>query len=176
MSDTQKQIVIAEIVGGAQNALNPPATSGGGGATGRQDRRIDGSQATLFNTEFTVGVANNNYSIESSNYDNTTDDFAYADFVLYISPAIAMSGGSIDLYRRDLNIDGTNDTPLPSSTYPHTYIGSFNHNNTTGAQYHIIRGVELVPESSYVIHNNNTGQQIPAGWGLKLSPYGRGNV
>lgn len=173
MSAGDKQIMYVEIVGGDQNTNNPPVISGGGGSSGIQNKLILGTQATLVSNG--AAVIDTQFSVASTAYDNTTALNPFANFVLMVNYTVAPSGGSIDLYRQDLNIDGANDAPLPVSGYKHTYIGSFHHTGATGAVYLPITGAELIAESAYVIHNNGTGQTIPAGWTLKISPYGNGS-
>ena len=48
--------------------------------------------------------------------------------VLYTSFSATVSAGAgrtVDLYRRDTNIDGTNDAPIPDANNKNRYVGTF---------------------------------------------------
>jgi hypothetical protein len=100
-------------------------------------------------------------------------DYPLGDFVL----AAAFAGtpgayGNVNLYRRDLNIDSTNDAPAPSANYKGTFVGSFIIESAATAsnkQYYPLKDVPLSKECEFYIENK-TDQSMNAGWDLKVTP------
>lgn len=95
-----------------------------------------------------------------------------AEFVFSGTFSVAPTENTtVDLYARELNIDGTADAEVPeASSHKPRYIGSFVLNNVTSAQYVKVLAYDVPTEASYYIHNNATGQTLGAGWTLKVTP------
>lgn len=101
------------------------------------------------------------------------------DWELVCSFATAPTADTpIDLYAVRA-VDGTNyedgsDTVRPA---PDAYVGSFWVRNVTSSQRMVIRDRPMPPGLyKCIIHNNGTGQQISAGWTLKVRPHNLQNV
>ena len=121
-----------------------------------------------------ASLANNTMSAASAaTYDRDTDGggFPDADIVLAVAFGTAPTvNTTIDLYARELDIDGTGDAVAPTTTYKRRYIGSFPVFNQTAMQYIKISAFDVPKLAEYYIHNNGTGQTISAGWTLKITP------
>jgi hypothetical protein len=134
---------------------------------------VRGTPKTL---EASGGSITNNSVVQAddANYDRTADggDYPDAEFVVSLTFGTAPTEGSVvALYARPLDIDGTNDAPVPEAARPTMFIGSFVVDNVTSAQYLgplLARDVPLL--ASYYLHNNATGQTISSGWTLKVTP------
>lgn len=96
-----------------------------------------------------------------------------AEFVLTCAFSTAPTEGrSINLLARPLNIDGTNDAPVPEAARPTHYVGSFVVDNTTSTQYLNLQGIvayDLPREADYYLHNG-ADQAVSAGWKLVVTP------
>lgn len=97
--------------------------------------------------------------------------FPLADFVLKAAFGGAVAAMSVvNLYRRDLNIDSTNDAIAPSATYPVQLVGNFLiPAGATAAAYYPCADVPLVADQEFFIENK-TGQTLSAAWTLKATP------
>jgi hypothetical protein len=98
--------------------------------------------------------------------------FPHAKFVASFTFSVAPTEGTIiELRARPLNIDSTNDTEAPETTRTPVYIGAYEVNNVTTAQYAEIVARDVPWEADYYLYNNGTGQTISAGWTLKVTPW-----
>ena len=101
----------------------------------------------------------------------------YADLVLTGAFAAAVAiNKSIHVYRRDLNIDGTADAPLPvvadgTNDYEHKYLCSFDVVPNTTAPQSIHREGVFVPNDCELYLKNDTGQTLNLGYTLKATPW-----
>jgi len=111
-----------------------------------------------------VFLAADDTTLASGNH----SDFPLADFVLHADFGGTPTNGAVRLYRRDLNIDGTADAPVPSATYSNTYMGTFTIPASTTAFYSMTE-VPLTKDCQFYIENA-TGQNLSAGWDLKVTP------
>ena len=134
----------------------------------------------FFGTQDTLGtssaaVSDNSFSVAGDLSTWTNDDDApQASIVLLVNYSVAPDANSvINLYLRPLNIQSTNDQPVPDSNFQHTYVGSFPVNDVTTAQY-INLQISLTNNATsqqyefYV--ENQTGQTMPAGWDIYVTP------
>lgn len=98
-------------------------------------------------------------------------DFPYADLVLSCGFGAAVSAGfAVNVYRRDLDIDGTNDGPEPSTGYKALFIGSFViPAGASAVAYYPLTNVPLSKACSFYVENG-TNQTLSAGWTLKATP------
>lgn len=96
-----------------------------------------------------------------------------AEFVLTCAFGTAPTEGrSLNLLARLLDIDGTNDAPVPEVARPGHYVGSFIVDNTTSTQYLHLQGIvsyDLPRLADYYLHNG-TDQTLSAGWKLVVRP------
>lgn len=98
------------------------------------------------------------------------------DVVLMIAPtaSIASTSTNLYLYRRDINTDGTNDSPIPGASNKTKFVGSFQAAAATTAsttQYLDITDVDLpAPGDCEFYVENALGVNVPAGWTLKITP------
>jgi hypothetical protein len=98
-----------------------------------------------------------------------------ADVALFIAPtaSVVSTSTAIYLYRRDLNVDSTNDEDLPGASNKQKLVGVFQvAAATTASTSHYIQAAD-VPLSGgdcefYI--ENGLGVNIPAGWTLKVTP------
>ena len=99
-----------------------------------------------------------------------------ADVTLMIAPtaSIAAASTNLYLYRRDLNIDGTNDAPIPGVSNKFRYVGLFQASAATTVsttQYLEAKDVSLgAPGDCEFYIENGLGVNVPAGWTLKVTP------
>lgn len=134
-----------------------------------------GTQDTLGNT--TSAVTDDSFSDGTNDLIAWTndDDAFYASAILTFTTATTGDAGSVvNLYARLVDIQSTNDAEAPDANFPHTYLGSFPHNNpSTAAQYAAIDIRLPNVDTSQVYHfyiENKTGQTISAGWDLYITP------
>lgn len=99
-----------------------------------------------------------------------TDYAPLADLVLNVTMAVSPSAGAaFHVYRRDLNIDGTNDSPAPDANFKSVYVGSFIVDLSTTAQYLSLNSVPLTVDQEFYIEND-TGQSTSGTTVLKVTP------
>lgn len=89
--------------------------------------------------------------------------------VFAVAPA---AGKSLHLYRRDLDIKGTSDNPLPDASYKEQYIGSIPLDLVTNQAIQL-SGVRLSNNCEIYIENDS-GQTLNGGWTLDIKPFGWG--
>jgi len=109
-------------------------------------------------------VAADDATLSSTNH----SDYPVADFVLKCDLGGAPSNATVNLYRCDQNIDGTNDAVAPSSSFPHVLVGVVAIPASTAA-YYPFPNVPLSQECKFYLENK-TGQTLSAGWTLKATP------
>lgn len=108
--------------------------------------------------------------------------YPLADVQLYVQHTTSMSSASaaIYLYRRDLNFDGTNDEPIPSSAtnalYKAKFMGAFiaQPQSVTSNSHSLAMQITDVPlpgncQCEFYVENG-TNAAILAGWTLKVIP------
>lgn len=101
-------------------------------------------------------------------------DYPQCDIVLHVNFGSApTAGGVIELYRRDVNITGTNDAPIPDANYPYKLVGVALVDNAAGEQWLPFNGVPLAKECEFYIANkcsqNIDGSGTP--WDLDVKPW-----
>ncbi len=99
-----------------------------------------------------------------------------ADVVLMIAPtaSIASASTALYLYRRDMDIDSTNDSPIPGASNKTKYVGAFQAAAATTVsttQYLEITDIDLGPPGNCEFYiENGLGVNVPIGWTLKVTP------
>lgn len=132
-----------------------------------------GTQDTLGSS--TAAVADAAFSVAGDVVNWTNDDDALmASVVLLANYSVAPDvNTSINLYLRPLDVQSTNDGETPDANFQHVYAGSFPVNDVTTAQYITIQ-ISLPNNSTSQIYQmyleNSTGQSLPAGWDLFITP------
>ena len=135
---------------------------------------VYGTQKTL---EASGGSCTNGAVVQANDasYDVVTDGLGYPDaefaFRGQFGTVTNIENKSIDLYARVLNIDGTNDSPAPTSTYLEKYVGSFilQASAANTDQYLRCVGYDMPVTADYYLCNTS-GQTLSAGWTLKVTP------
>jgi hypothetical protein len=98
------------------------------------------------------------------------------DVTIMITPtaSIASTSTNLYLYRRDLNVDGTNDNPIPGASNRTRFVGAFIASAATTVsttQYLTITDVDLgAPNDVEFYVENALGVNVPIGWTLKVTP------
>jgi len=109
----------------------------------------------------------NDASVTASDH----NDFTLLDFTLSGAFSVAPTAGEvINLYARLLDIDGTNDSQVPSANYLATYLGSFLVDAVTSTQYVPLYNVSLPGRSFDCYIENKTSQTLTGNWVLKVTP------
>lgn len=99
-----------------------------------------------------------------------------ADITLMIAPtaSIASTSTFVYLYRRDINVDGTNDEKVPDASNKQHYMGTFQvpAATTVNTTHYIqITDVPLPGAGDCEFYIENAlGANVPAGWTLKVTP------
>ena len=135
------------------------------------DAAIDffGSQSSLDNTSGAVTDGSFSVTGDLNSWTNS-DDAPEASMVFEGTYSTAPDVGSdVLLFAQLLNVESTNDAPVPDANYPHIYMGRFALDNVTTAQY-ITIDIDLPNyKTSSVYHffiKNQAGQTLSAGWDL----------
>lgn len=98
------------------------------------------------------------------------DKTPLADAVLDITLAVApVSGRSIHLYRRDLNISGANDATVPDANFKSIYVGSFPLDLVTTQQFISLPDIPLGQDQAFYIENDS-GQSTSGTTVLVIKP------
>lgn len=110
---------------------------------------------------------------DDATYSMETDgaNFPDAEFALVGTFAVAPTENTVlALFARPLDIDGTKDTDVPEATRPTRWIGNFIVNNVITEQVLLLEAFGLPRKADYYVYNSGTGQQLGAGWTLKVTP------
>lgn len=135
------------------------------------------TQMTAISGTANVAAAGFSVPAEATSLSSTNHfDYPAADAVLYASFSTSVSSASnyVQLYRRELNIDSTNDAPQPQSAapaYSNTYVGAFiiPPFTATSAGYFAMPDVPLAEQCEFYIENK-TNATIISGYTVKLRP------
>ena len=128
------------------------------------------------NTLFPAAASDFSAALSSTNLGR----YPRADIALMFTHTASMAPASntLNLYRRDINFDGTNDDPLLNTVagnlYKHKYVGVFvatpyTAASTTYTQSMMIPDVPLTDQCEFYVENL-TNTTILAGWTLKITP------
>lgn len=140
----------------------------------------------FFGTEDQVTVAtpgavsSGAFSVTGDVADWTNDDDApFAMFKLQLTAAglsgAPTAGEVVNLYARHIDVEGTDDTPVPDSSYLKTYLGSFVVDAADADQVYVIGPVRLPNyyESQvyeFFIENSMSVNIASGGWDLWVTP------
>ena len=122
-----------------------------------------------------AGVAITNNALakaDDASYDVVADGAGFPDATFVLTGAFAAAPSEnlvINLYARQLLVDGVNDADVPESTRPGRFIGQFIVNNVTTTQALELVAYDLPRMAEYYLHNT-TGQSLAAGWALRVTP------
>ena len=87
--------------------------------------------------------------------------------------SIAAASTSVELYRRDLNVDGTNDTKIPDASNLVRLVGVFQipaATTVSTTHYALAADVKLTGGDCEFYLRNQLAVNIVAGWTLKVTP------
>lgn len=137
------------------------------------------SQVTAIST--TANCASNGFngSAEVTSLSSTqTGKYPLADAAIFASFSTSVSSNSnlLVVYRRDLNIDGANDSPQPQSAapaYSNIQVGVVTVPPSTAATsyYLTLPNIQLPAGSDCEFYvENKTNSTIPSGFTLKITP------
>ena len=101
----------------------------------------------------------------------TANTFPLGRAVLYTAFSATVSANSgrvVDLYRRDTNVDGTNDAPIPDANFKQTYVGTFTLDSDV-AQWLSIT-VPLTSDQEFYFQNNG-GNTLTNTFKLIVTPF-----
>jgi hypothetical protein len=132
-----------------------------------------GTQDTLGTSSASVADAAFSVAGDLSTWTND-DDAPQANVILLANFSVAPdANSSIALFLRPLNIQSTNPQDIPTANFQQSYVGSFPVKNVTTAQYVSIN-ISLPntkASQGYELYlQNNTGQSLPAGWDVYVTP------
>lgn len=132
-----------------------------------------GAQDSLDNSS--AAVNDNTFSVAGDLNQWTNDDDAlYAYVILEVDYSSAPTANSvINMYVRPINIVGTSDAEVPDANYQHVFVGAFPVNDVTTVQF-IPKQIKLENSATSSVYEfyieNQTGQQIQAGWDIHITP------
>lgn len=171
---TDIEFTSGAVVTDAGGGLAQVAISGGGGGGGGGTILWEvGVLTTMLSTELD-SLASLSASGVGTQYDNSTNLFLYADFVLSVDFVSAPTGGlPINLFLIPA-VDGTNYATGSSALLPaNCGKGSFMVFNSASPQKLVISGVQIPPTKFKLILENGTDQAFPAsGSTVEMLPYG----
>ena len=99
-----------------------------------------------------------------------TDALPLADAVLNITMAVAtVAGDAVHLYRRDLNISGTNDATVPDANFKNIYVGSFPLDLVATQQFISLTDIPITVDQEFYIENDS-GQATTSTTILTITP------
>lgn len=112
-------------------------------------------------------VAANDSSLATANH----SDYPMADFTLTCDFGAAVGATVvIPLYRQDMDIDGTTDSPAPATTYKYLFVGAFTiPSGQSASATYPLSNVPLSKTCQFSIENTSV-QNLSAGWLLKATP------
>lgn len=127
---------------------------------------LEGSGASAASNVF---VDANATTLGSANHSN----FPWADLSLTAVVATTVASNcTINLYRHDLLVDGTNASPVPAAGNPVVFVGAFrvpDAQTSASTMYLSVTDVPLAAACEFYIENK-TGQTLNAGWKLRVVP------
>lgn len=139
---------------------------------GTQDAVHSGTPATIASNAY--GKADQGATINWTN----DDDAMFGSAVFIGQFATMPTVGSLSLYARVLNVQGTNDQPEPDADYPHVLCGTFPIDFGATAATNFVSTIPefRVPQVvagqaiDWYIRNDGTGQTLSASWQLYIAP------
>lgn len=134
-------------------------------------KRVFGTQTQLQSAG--ASVSNNAISAAAATtYDLSASggDYAHARFTLRVNSSVALTANApITLILRALNVQGTNDTPVPTTSYLNRPAGVFSPIAQTADQYLELYAYDLPREFEAYIYNQ-AGQSLTS-WDLWVQPF-----
>lgn len=138
-----------------------------------------GNAKTLANSNGGA-ITNNQLGAAAATTYSQADTLDYPDAVFVLATAgfgaAPVSGSTIDLFVRPLDVNGTADQPAPptgasTAAYKGQYVGSFvlHASATSGDNYRCV-GYDIPRIGEAYLFNNATGQSLTANWSLIMTP------
>lgn len=98
------------------------------------------------------------------------DPVPFADLVLGITfSSTPSASGAIHVYRRDLNIDGSNSAPVPDNQFKQIHVGTFVPDLVTTQQFLSLPSVPISTDQEFYIENL-AGSETVGTTTLKATP------
>lgn len=140
-----------------------------------------GTDATIDFFGATDTVLSSPSNIADTNFQGSSawtndDDAPFAMFRLQTACSVAPAQGAyVNLYARPLNVDSTNDMPVPDASFAHLWLGAFPLDTVTATQEILLGPVRLPnfkTSSEYEFYiENRTGQTMTgASTNLAVTP------
>jgi hypothetical protein len=105
---------------------------------------------------------------------STHSNYTGVDLVLTgtMAASIAAASNYFSVYARAINIDGTNDAPVPGASFKAKYVGAiqFAGSSASAAQTGFLENVETSWADVEFYLENNCNATLNAGWTLKATP------
>jgi len=139
-----------------------------------------GTQTEISSSQTTV--ANNVYQLCGASFTNTANATDGAAVLKCQFDATMPTVGNLLLFARLMNIQSTNDAPVPDANYPHILLGAFPIDYGVAADvdfytcipnFPFPRAVDAQVIDFYVL-NNATGQTMGTGWQAWVSQFALG--
>jgi len=134
-----------------------------------------GTQTDLDSTSGTVADAAFSVAGDLTTFTQTSaQDVPQASVILEATFSVAPdANSSVALFAQLIDIEGTNDAPVPTANYQSVFLGSFPVKDVTSIErYPII--ISLPNNNATQIYQffiqNNAGQTISAGWTIFITP------
>lgn len=136
---------------------------------------VDSSSSAVVDAAFSV-------TADISQWTND-DDAELAAFALKFQyPSGTITNGGVHLYARLMNIDSTNDEPVPDTGWEEHYLGTFPTDSglavTTDNYLSLGHDAELPNMYTSQVYEfyikNDCGVTLTAGWTLKITPKAKG--
>ena len=95
----------------------------------------------------------------------------FGDATLSCSFTVApVAGEKVSLFRRDINIDSTNDAAVPASGRPEIFMGTFTVLAVTTQQFMSLPSIPLFSGDQEFYIRNDTSQTMDADYLVKIKP------
>lgn len=134
-------------------------------------KRLFGSSVDLQSSGASVASGSMSAACPTTVDLSASGDYPHGEFVLAAAAGTNFTQlGPVQVILRPLDIDGTNDAPVPTAAYPMRLAGVFSMFAQTATQYQSVFAYDL-PRKFEAYLLNNAGQAISAGWTLKFRPF-----
>lgn len=147
-------------------------TIGTGAAIVETDNDSDASGFTVISDTSAIATGNLNAGTVTALTRTTSNGkVSLAKAVLDVQMNVSAGDGKVfHLYLRELDINSTNDAPIPvAGTYEHTFVGSFIIKSGTTRQYIPLKKIPIEDSQEFYI-KNDTGQSTTGTTVVKILP------
>ncbi len=131
-----------------------------------------GTRATITDGA-TAAVSNDTYSADSDAVDWDSEGHTHVRFIVDMDlGAVPTAPVRIRMFARPMNIDGTNDSPVPTDNYPEHYLGDVVLDVNADQHFVTSRAFLLPPNDNdtYRFYFKNTSGQTASSWDIDAQP------